>query len=201
MSNMIKIITFFIPFLFAFLLHQNQDITPFLPQIIALTSLIIILLLVFSHRLLLPLVVFILNLIVFSTGGISSSLFFLIYFLLFSLSFQNLPTTNLIYSLITIIFYSYSLSSLPSLIQLFSLLLITPLTYFISQQQQLQEKTENELTQDESDFLLWISLRLKNSLRDIISLSEDPKINKIAKNLLKDSEKLEKNIDQNSDEN
>lgn len=201
MSNLFKILTFFIPLLIAFLLHQSQTILPFLPQIIALTSLIIIITLIFLHRLLLPLVVFILNLIVFSTGGISSSLFFLIYFLLFSLSFQNLPLTNLAYSLITIIFFSYSLNSLPSLVQLFSLLLITPLTYFISQQQQLQEKTQIELSQDETDFLLWISLRLKNSLKEIISLSDNQKINKIAKNLIKDSEKLEKNIDQNSDEN
>jgi len=200
MSTASKILYFFLPLLLAFLIHQSESLTPFLPQIIALTSLIIILSLIFIHRLFLPLVIFILNLIVFSTGGISSFLFFLIYFLLFSLSFQNHPITNLIYSLIIIIFYSYSLNSISSLIQLLSLLLITPLTYFISQQQQLHQKTEANLTQDETDFLLWISLRLKNSLKQIISLSNNSKINKIAKNLLKDSEKLEHSIDQNSDE-
>jgi hypothetical protein len=200
MSTTFKISLFFIPLLLSFLIHQSQILLPFIPQIIALTSLTIIICLVFVHRLFLPLVIFILTLIVFSTGGISSFLFFLIYFLLFSLSFQNNPITNLIYSLITIIFFSYSLNSIPSLIQLFSLLLITPLTYFISQQQQLQEKTEATLSQDETDFLLWISLHLKNSLKEIISLSDDSRINKIAKNLIKDSEKLEKNIDQESDE-
>jgi hypothetical protein len=200
MSTTLKIIIFLIPSSLAFLVHQSQSLLPIIPQIIAFTSLAIILLLIFTNRFFLPLVVFILNLIVFSTGGINSSLFFLIYFLLFSLAFQNRPFINLIFSLITIIFFSYSLNSLSSFIQLFSLLLITPLTYFISQQKQLQENTEAILSQDETDFLLWISLRLKTSLREILSLSDNSKINKITKSLLKDSEKLQKNIDHNSDE-
>jgi hypothetical protein len=200
MSTTLKIIIFLIPSSLAFLVHQSQSLLPIIPQIIAFTSLAIILLLIFTNRFFLPLVVFILNLIVFSTGGINSSLFFLIYFLLFSLAFQNRPFINLIFSLITIIFFSYSLNSLSSIIQLFSLLLITPLTYFISQQKQLQENTEAILSQDETDFLLWISLRLKTSLREILSLSDNSKINKITKSLLKDSEKLQKNIDHNSDE-
>jgi len=200
MSTTFKIATFFLPLLLAFLFHQNSTISPFLPQIIALTSLIIILFQIFAHRFFIPLVVFILNLIVFSTGGVDSFLFFLIYFLLFSLCFQNKPGINLIYSLITIIFYTYSLNSIPSLIQLFSLLLITPLTFFISQQQESHQKTSDILSQDETDFLLWISLHLKSSLREIIFLSDHPKINKIAKDLLKNSEKLSRSIDQNSDE-
>jgi len=200
MSTIFKITIYFVSVLLAFIIHQNQTISSFVPQLIALTSILILIFLIFYHRLVLSLVVFILNLIILSTGGISSFLFFLIYFLLFSLSFQNRPLINLIYSLITMLFYSYSLTSLPSVIQLFSLLLITPLTYFISQQQQIQEKTEASLTQDETDFFLWISLRLKTSLKEIISISDNPKIDKIAKNLLKDSEKLEKSIDQNSDE-
>ncbi|HWS48915.1 MAG TPA: hypothetical protein VN174_02625 [Candidatus Methanoperedens sp.] len=200
MSTSLKTSTYFVSILFAFSCLEIKFLSPLIPQIIALTSIIIILSLFLTHRLLLPLVIFILNLIVLSTGGISSSLFFLIYFLLFSLSFQNTPSTNLIYSLITVIFYTYSLSSTSSLIQLFSILLITPLTYFISQQQQKQEKIEASLSQDETDFLMWISLRLKTSLKEILSISDNQKINKITKKLLDDSSKLEKSIDQNSDE-
>jgi len=200
MSTLIKVIKFLLPISLSFLIYQSQSLTLFLPQIIALTSLLIILFIIFAHRFFLPLVIFIINLIVLSTGGINSFLFFLIYFLLFSLSFQNPPSINLIYSLITIIFYSYTLNSTTSLISLFSLLLITPLTYLISRQQELQKNTENIITQDETDFLLWISLQLKSSLKEIISLSDNPKIDKIAKNLLKNSEKLEQSIDNNSDE-
>jgi len=200
MSTVQKTLSFFLPLLLAFLINQSESLTPFLPQIIALTSLIIILLLIFAHRFFIPIVIFILNLIVLSTGGISSFLFFLIYFLLFSLSFQSQPTQSLIYSLITIIFYSTSLSSISSFIQLFSLLLITPLTYFISREQETSQKTESVLTEDETDFLLWISLHLKSSLREIISLSDNPKIDKIAKDLLKNSAKLSRAIDEKSDE-
>ena len=200
MSTVQKTLSFFLPLLLAFLINQSESLTPFLPQIIALTSLIIILLLIFAHRFFIPIVIFILNLIVLSTGGISSFLFFLIYFLLFSLSFQSQPTQSLIYSLITIIFYSTSLSSISSFIQLFSLLLITPLTYFISREQETSQKTESVLIEDETDFLLWISLHLKSSLREIISLSDNPKIDKIAKDLLKNSAKLSRAIDEKSDE-
>lgn len=200
MSTSLKIPLYFVSILLAFVCQEVKFLSPLVPQIIALFSIIIILTLFLTHQLLLPPVIFILNLIVLSTGGISSSLFFLIYFLLFSLSFQNPPSTNLIYSLITIIFYTYSLSSTSTLIQLFSILLITPLTYFISQQQQKQEKIEASLSQDETDFLMWISLRLKTSLKEILSISDNSKINKIIKRLLDDSSKLERSIDQNSDE-
>lgn len=200
MSTIFKTLSFFIPLLLAFLIGHSKYLLPYLPQIIALSSLVIILLLIFTRRFFLPPVVFIVNLIVLSTNALNSNLFFLIYFLLFSLSFQNTPPQNLIYSLLTTIFYSYNLDSLSSLIKLFSLLLIAPLTYFIAQQQLLQKRTEAIISQDETDFLFWISLHLKKSLREIISLSDNSQITKIAKNLLKNSDKLERHIDESSDE-
>jgi len=200
MSFFIKISTFFTPLLFAFIAYQCQFLVPFIPQIIAFASLIIILSLIYFRQILLPVVIFVLNLAIFSTGGISSPIFFLSYFLLFSLSFQNQPTINLVFSLITMAFYSYSLNSINSIIQLFSVLLISPLTYFISRQQELQKNTEDIISQDETDFLFWISLHLKKSLNEILFLSENPKINKIVKNLLKNSEKLSRSIDEKSDE-
>jgi len=200
MSPAIKSTLYFIPVFIAFLLTQSSFFIPFLVQIIALTAIIFILSLIFFHRFSIVLIIFLTNLIILSTGAISSPLFFLIYFLLFALSFQNHPLTNLSYSLITIIFFSYSLSSPTTIIQLLSLILITPLTWFISYSQDLSQKNESNLSQDETDFLLWISLHLKSSLREIIFLSDNSKITKIAKNLIKDSEKLGRNIDQNSDE-
>ena len=200
MSFFIKISTFFTPLLLAFIAYQCQFLVPFIPQIIAFASLIIILSLIYFRQILLPVVIFVLNLAIFSTGGISSPIFFLSYFLLFSLSFQNQPAINLVFSLVTMAFYSYSLNSINSIIQLFSILLISPLTYFISKQQELQKNTEDIISQDETDFLFWISLHLKKSLNEILFLSENPKINKIVKNLLKNSEKLSRSIDEKSDE-
>lgn len=201
MSTIIRFSAFFLPLLAAFLFHLFPIFNPFIPQIIAFATIILILTLFFTKKLNLPLLVFIVNLIVFSTGAINSFLFFLIYFLLFSVSFTNSSTTNLLYSLITILFYSTSLDSYQSLIQLLSLVLITPISYLISLSQQEKKQAEVSLSRDQTDFMLWVSLHLKSSLRDIINISNQSEIRTIAKNLLKDSQYLEKTISDDSDEN
>lgn len=195
-----KKLIFMIPLLLAFLISQNQSIDIYVPQIIALISIIILFISIYFHQPPTILIVFLVSLIILSSGAISSPLFFLNYFLLFTFAFQNSPLTNLVYSLSIIIVYSYSLNSSNSVIELLSLLFITPLTWFISQQREIQNIDEKVISQDETDFMLWISLRLKKSLRDIINLSNQHQVKKIAKNLLRDSEKLSQGIDQNSDE-
>ena len=202
MSTIVKFFAFFLPLLFSFLLHLFPVFNPFIPQIIALATIILILILYFTKKLTLPLLVFIVNLIVFSTGAINSFLFFLIYFLLFSIAFTNSTATNLLYSLITILFYSSGLNSYQSLIKLLSLVLITPISFLISLSQQEKRQAEASLSRDQTDFMLWLSLRLKNSLRDIINISNQGEVRTIAKNLLKDSHYLEKIISHDdSDEN
>lgn len=200
MSLPLLLFRFLLPLSLAFFLSQISLFTPFLPQIIALLSLIIILLLLFGRRLSLFTIILTINLIVLSSGAINSSLLFLTYFLLFTLSFQYPPLVSLLFSLFTIITYLYSLDSFSSLIKLSSLLLITPLTYFISRQQEENQHIQKLLSQDETDFLLWISLQLKSSLNRILDLSDNPQIRKIVKDLLKNSQKLSRSIDQNSDE-
>lgn len=195
-----KSFIFLVPLFFSFIVNQSQIVKNYIPQIIAVTSILILLLLIFYHRLYPSFIIFLISIIILSTGAINSPFFFLNYFLLFTLAFQNTPLINLEYSLFIILIYSYSLNSLTSIISLLSLLLITPLTWLISKQQEVKNNNEKILSQDETDFLLWISLRLKKSLREIIDLSSNHQAKKIAKNLLKDSEKLSRSIDQNSDE-
>lgn len=195
-----KNIIFIVPLLLAFLISQHQSINIYIPQIIALISIIILFISIYFHRPPTILIIFLVSLIILSSGAISSPLFFLNYFLLFTFAFQNSPLTNLVYSLSIIIVYSYSLNSSNSIVELLSLLFITPLTWLISQQREIQNIDEKIISQDETDFMLWISLRLKKSLRDIINLSKQRQVKKIAKNLLRDSEKLSQGIDQNSDE-
>lgn len=195
-----KSLSFLTPLLVSFIINQSPSINNYIPQIIAITSIIILLLLIFWHRIYSSSIIFLISIIILSTGTINSPFFFLNYFLLFTLAFQNSPLINLEYSLFIILIYSYNLNSLTSVISLLSLLLITPLTWLISKQQETKNRDEKILSQDETDFLLWISLRLKKSLREIIDLSSDHQTKKIAKNLLKDSEKLSRSIDQNSDE-
>lgn len=201
MSIFLKIASYLLPLLTVFILYNWPPLTPFVPQLIALLCVLIILLLYFFKRLSPSLVIAVIHLIILSTGGINSFLFFLIYFLLFSLAFQNPPTVNLIYSLITVLFYSFNLNSFNSLIQLLSLLLITPLSYFISLSRSSEIDAQNNLSRDQTDFLLWLSLRLKKPLQEIISLSDQSQVRNIAKDLLKDAHKLADSISHQDDDN
>lgn len=194
-------------------IFTNSDLAIYTPQLIALISIIFIILL-FQKKLSLHLISFIITLIVFFTGGLNSSFFFLIYFLLFTLAFQNPPSTTLSYSLVLILLLSQSLNSVQSLIPLSSLLLITPLSWFIGKQYLEKVKIESELSVDETNFLMWLSLKFKTGICQIIETSSEllstplqpiqkEKIRYIkdsAKSLLNSSEKLKTEIDQQSDE-
>lgn len=213
MSQLLNIFTFvFISITSYFFANSSLEI--YTPQLIALLSIIFIVLLFKKHTSL-HLIAFIINLIVFSTNGLNSSFFFLIYFLLFTIAFENPPTTTLSYSLILIILLSQSLDSTKSLIPLSSLLLITPLAWFIGRQHLEKIKTENQLAVDETDVLLWLSLKFKTGICQIIDTSsqllstplqpsQKEKIHYIkdsAKSLLNSSDKLKTEIDDQSDEN
>ena len=123
-------------------------------------------------------------LVVVSTGNLASPFFFLLYFLLFGLSFVFEPVVSLVLTL------TYTLFSLVSgqtfnqqtTINLASLWLITPLALFFGQaylkllqQKRLirlvskkKKKLTRQLIQDETDILLWLSLDLKKNLTTII---------------------------------
>ena len=195
-------------------IFTNSNASIYTPQFIALISIIFIILL-FQKKLSLHLISFIITLTVFFTGGLNSSFFFLIYFLLFTLAFQNPPSTTLSYSLVLILLLSQSLNSVQSLIPLSSLLLITPLSWFIGKQYLEKIKAENDLSIDETNFLLWLSLKFKTGICQIIETASETlstplqpiqkeKLHYIkdsAKSLLNSSEKLKTEIDNESDEN
>lgn len=213
MPQIINIILFFIVSLFSFFFSVSS-FTYFAPQLIALISIAIIILYFFQKNLSIHLIALLINTIIFATNGLNSPFFFLIYFLLFVIAFQNPATTTLSYSLFLVLILSQSLNSMISVISLGSLLLITPLAWFISKQYLAKIKDENTIADEETDILLWHSLKLKTGLCQIvencseilsqsISQTQKEKINHIkesAKYLLNSSEKLTKKIDQESDE-
>lgn len=212
MSQFLNIFTFIFISIVSFF-FANSSLEIYTPQLIALISIVFIILL-FKKHLSIHLISFIITLIVFSTHGLNSSFFFLIYFLLFTIAFQNPPTTTLSYSLILILLLSQSLDSTKSLIPLSSLLFITPLSWFIGRQYLEKIKTENELATDETNVLLWLSLKFKTGICQIIDTSAEllstplqpnqkEKLHYIknsAKSLLNSSASLEKEVDDQSDE-
>ncbi|HOR02352.1 MAG TPA: hypothetical protein PKZ92_03800 [Candidatus Woesebacteria bacterium] len=213
MTQFVNILFFIFSSLTAYLLSISP-ISNFVPQIIALSSIVLIIVSLRHRQFSLHLIAFIISLIVFHTQGLNSPFFFLIYFLLFTLAFQNPPTTTLTYSLVLILLLAQSLNSLSSLIPLISLLLITPLSWFIGKQYLDKTKTDTDLSVSETDILLWLSLKFKTGICQIIDTASEvlstpltptqknhlKYIKDSAKSLLNSSQKLKNSVDRQSDE-
>lgn len=214
MPQIINIILFFLVSIVSFL-FSISNLLYFAPQLIAIVSVLIIILYFTKKTFSIHLVGLLINIIIFSTNGLNSQFFFLIYFFLFVIAFQNPPTTTLVYSLFLVLILSQSLNSMTSVISLSSLLLITPLSWFIGRQFLEKNRNDQIIATDETDILLWHSLKLKNSLSQIIDSSSEllsspltptqknqtNKIKDSAKSLLTSSENLVKKIDLESDDN
>ncbi len=196
-------------------LFSVSTLTGFLAQLIALISIAFLVSLYFHHQLSPFFISLLVNVLVFATGGLHSPLFFLTYFLLFVIAFQHPPQITIAYTLILVFFLSQSLNSLVSLVPLTSLLFISPLAWFISRQTISNAQLNNNLANNQTDIYLWLSLRLKSTISQIIDsvslILSDPrlphqhhqeleKINHLSRHLLKSSQDLSKSIDNNSNE-
>ncbi len=196
LSILLFSLTTILPFLFS--LSNSTQLTPQIIAAIALPSLYFLK----KDRLsFLFLISTIVNLAVYTSGGLSSPLFFLHYFFLFVLAFKKDPLSTLGYSLVLIILLSQSLNGTSSLLSLISLALISPLAWTISQN---QTKTSTL----ETDFLYWHQLKFKTGITTIIDAADQliskstppPKstaqlIKKSATSLLHSSQQLTKEID------
>lgn len=125
-------------------------------------------------------------LLVVSTGGLNSPLFFLIYFLLFGLSLTLEPpiTITLTAGLIIFFFLNNPTDILDSLIPLLSLILITPLSLFFGKQylkvlaqkgeikilKTESRKQKADIAAEETNTLLWLGLNFKYGMTQIIDL-------------------------------
>lgn len=117
-------------------------------------------------------------LIVTTTGGVHSPVFFLLYFLLFALSLLFEPVQSIILSLILIALFGYDLSlnfDNPALINLVTLFLTTPIAMIFGKKylQTLEDlgriKQLNQvITEEETDTLLWLTTRAKPTLISLL---------------------------------
>ncbi len=168
--------------------------------------------------------------LVFSTGGLNSSFFFLLYFLLFNISFLFEPSLTMSFSFILVVFLATHFQFSQDLIKLASLIFAAPLALFFGQQYlknlAAQERIkifkrkwlENEkaLESEETNILLWLSLNLRNSIAEILEITANlladlshlsptqkkslKKIRRKAKKLLKQGKKLGKIVDRETDD-
>jgi len=124
-------------------------------------------------------------LLVISTGGLTSPLFFLVYFLMFGLAllFEPLITVSLTIAIVLFFLFTPSQADpMKEILQLFSLILITPVALFFGKQylrvlvdeekikilEEESEIMEGDIKKEETDILLWTSLELKSHLADIL---------------------------------
>jgi len=108
--------------------------------------------------------------IINSSGGVSSPFFFLVYFLLFSLSLLLEPVISITTTLTLIIFFLFSLpanQNLSSLLPIISLAFITPFAMYLGQEQIRNEKLKVKSEKLQEDSLLFITLLIKNHLKNI----------------------------------
>jgi len=168
-------------------------------------------------------------LLVFSTGGLSSPLFFLFYFLLFGISFLFEPLLSIAYSFVLIIFLTIQLNSPQDLLKVFSLVFVAPLALFFGQQylqnlvsqkriKVFQKKwlgNEKSLESEETKSLLWLSLNFHRALAEILEITAQllsdisrisptqksliKKIRRKTKKLLKEGKRLQRFIDRETD--
>lgn len=164
-------------------------------------------------------------LLVSQTGGLTSPLFFLIYILLFGLSLLFDPLVTLVFALALCFLFYRQAENLSSLLSVIGLLLITPLALFFGRQylrvleeekkikilSQKKQALEQEVSQQEEDTLLWISLSFREHVSKILDASSNmladlshlttsqkenlQKIHESAKRLLKLGEKLKEKIE------
>jgi len=134
--------------------------------------------------------------IINTTGGVASPFFFLIYFLLFSLSLLLEPIISITVSLTLIIFFLFSLpqqQDLKVLLPIFSLAFLTPFALYMAQEHLKTQKLKMKTEKLEKNTFLFLSLILKNHLKNIKEAVEnfmgDHELDKI-KNQVKRMERL-----------
>lgn len=96
--------------------------------------------------------IFILNtvilLFIFSTGGLSSTLFFLLYFIVFGIAFVFEPATVFVFTACSILIFipdALRNDTMRNFIMLGSLGLISPLAFFFGQEYRKEEKQEEKI--------------------------------------------------------
>ncbi|MCS6956297.1 MAG: hypothetical protein NZM02_00415 [Patescibacteria group bacterium] len=108
--------------------------------------------------------------IIFSTGATQSPFFFLIYFLLFSLSLLLEPIISITSTIALIIFFILNLpenQDLKNLLPILSLAFITPFSLFLGKEYQENQRLKLKNQKIQEDSFLFISLLVKNHLKNI----------------------------------
>lgn len=136
--------------------------------------------------------------IINSTGGLQSPFFFLSYFLLFSLSLILEPVISITTTLTLVVFFLLSIppnQDFKTLLPIISLAFLTPFAMYLGQERVEIQKSKAENQNLQENTFLFLSLLLKNHIKNIKEAVEnyvgDHELNIIKKS----SDRMEKLIE------
>lgn len=138
-------------------------------------------------------------LLIATTGGFSSLLFFLLYFLSFSVAFTLVPESVFVFAglvLLTFLPESMTGSLIPNFLKLASFILLCPLAYFFGKEIRFREKEARHLKEIERDAEDAADTIIKD-VSDILVHEQgrmpEQDLNKLA-DIVRQTRRLEKNI-------
>lgn len=122
-------------------------------------------------------------LLIFSTGGINSPIFFVLDFLLFAIALLISPNSAAVASAVLVfilIYQNYTKISSSAIIDILSLILITPLAIIFSKTYLKNLASEGKITilkeaikDEQTESLLWIATSAKPSLASVLNSISD----------------------------
>jgi len=136
--------------------------------------------------------------IINSTGGLASPFFFLVHFLLFSLSIILEPVISITTTITLIIFFLINLppnQNFETLMPIISLAFITPFAMFLGQEKLESEKLKVKSEKTKENTFLFLSLLLKNQLKNIREAAQNFVGDHQLEEIKKSAQKMEKLID------
>lgn len=140
--------------------------------------------------------------IVNSTGGLTSPFFFLIHFLLFSLSIILEPIISITTTVTLIIFFLLNLPAnqdFKTLMPIISLAFITPFALFLGQEKIESEKLKVKSEKTKENTFLFLSLILKNHLKNIKEAAQNFAGDHQLDTIKKSAQQMEKQIEKFED--
>lgn len=136
--------------------------------------------------------------IVNSSGGMSSPFFFLVYFLLFSLALILEPIVSITTTVTLIILFLFNLppnQDFKSLMPIISLAFITPFAMYLGQEKIESEKLKDQSSKTKENTFLFLSLLLKNHLKNIRDASQNFVGDHQLETIKKSAQRMEKLIE------
>ncbi len=136
--------------------------------------------------------------IVNTTGGVASPFFFLVYFLLFSVVLFLEPVISIVVTLSLIVFFVLTLGDnqgVKTLLPIFSLAFLTPFAMFMGQEYMKNEKLKVKSEKLQTDAFLFLSLTLKNHVKNIKKAVENFMGDHQLKEIEKSSREMERLIE------